>query len=105
MPEVYKLIDCRMPCTMFKMQQRILSPSSIEEGAGTLYLKFPETTTISTDQYSYTWLNLVAEVGGYVGLFLGYSVYQMTDLIDLLLQKNWVKCLKKAYEIFAKNDY
>ena len=71
MPEVYKLIDCRMPCTMFKMQQRILSPSAIEEGAGALYLKFPETTTISTDQYSYTWLNLVAEVGGYVGLFLG----------------------------------
>ena len=105
MPEVYKLIDCRMPCTMFKMQQRILSPSSIEEGAGTLYLKFPETTTISTDQYSYTWLNLVAEVGGYVGLFLGYSVYQMTDLIDMLLQKNWVECLKKVYETFAKNDY
>ena len=61
-----------------------------------LDIRYPETTKISTDQYAYTWLNLVAEVGGYVGLFLGYSVYQMTDLVDILLQRNWVEDLKKA---------
>ena len=41
-----------------------------------------EVITVTQDQYSYNWLNLVAEVGGYVGLFLGLSVYQVTDLVD-----------------------
>ena len=86
MPEVDKMIDCPQPCTIFKMQPRITS-YAIDEQIGALDIRFPEKTTISTDQYSYTWLNLVAEVGGYVGLFLGYSVYQMTDLVDIFLQK------------------
>ena len=38
----------------------------------------------STDQYAYTWLSLVAEVGGYVGLFLGVLVYQVTNVIDII---------------------
>ena len=101
MPEVDKMIDCPQPCTIFKMQPRITS-YAINEQIGALDIRFPEKTTISTDQYSYTWLNLVAELGGYVGLFLGYSVYQLTDLIDFFLQKNWIEGLKKAYRNIQK---
>ena len=86
MPELDLMIDCPASCTVFKMQQRITSYANHDQIAS-LSIRFPEKTTISTDQYSYTWLNLVAEVGGYVGLFLGYSVYQMTDLVDIFLQK------------------
>ena len=86
MPELDMMIDCPASCTVFKMQQRITSYANHDQIAS-LSIRFPEKTTISTDQYSYTWLNLVAEVGGYVGLFLGYSVYQMTDLVDIFLQK------------------
>ena len=53
-----------------------------------------ELIEVSYDQYSYLWLNLVAEVGGYVGLFLGFSVFHVTALVDMLLQRNWVESFK-----------
>ena len=59
-----------------------------------------ELIEVSYDQYSYIWLNLVAEVGGYVGLFLGFSVFQMTDLMDSLLQRNWIKSFKSLVNRF-----
>ena len=79
-----------------------------ESDSADLDIRFQETTTISTDQYSYTWLNLVAEVGGYVGLFLGYSVYQMTDLLDIFLQWNLVEYhenLKNAFQKICKKHF
>ena len=105
MPEVEKLIDCPKPCTMFKMQPRMVLYAATDTNAADLDIRFPEKTTISTDQYSYTWLNLVAGVGGYVGLFLGYSVYQMTDLVDIFLQLSWVEYreyLKKVFQNIGK---
>ena len=55
--------------------------------SGSIDFKFSEIITVSSDHYSYIWLNFIAEVGGYVGLFLGYSVYQMTEIIDKVLPK------------------
>ena len=109
MDEVEKLIDCPKPCTIYKMQPRTntLYLGYMTDIAG-LDIRFQETTTISTDQYSYTWLNLVAEVGGYVGLFLGYSVYQMTDLLDIVLQWNLVEYhenLKNAFQKICKKHF
>ena len=49
-------------------------------------IKFFDTIIVTSDSYSYIWLNLIAEAGGYVGLFLGYSVYHVTDLIDKVMQ-------------------
>ena len=63
MDEVEKLIDCPKPCTIYKMQPRTTLYDTDTDSAD-LDIRFQETTTISTDQYSYTWLNLVAEVGG-----------------------------------------
>ena len=79
---------------MFKMQEVNVrytsSPFDTEVtglNSGTLSVSFKELITISKDHYYYTWLNFVAEFGGYVGLFLGYSVLQASDLIDKLIQK------------------
>ena len=55
--------------------------------SGVILFKFREIITVSSDHYSYIWLNFIAEVGGYVGLFLGYSVYQITDILDKILPK------------------
>ena len=59
-------------------------------------VRFKELISVSQDQYSYLWLNLVAEVGGYVGLFLGFSVFQLTDLLDMFLRMNWIGSFKKS---------
>ena len=89
MTEVDKLIDCPKPCRLVKVQPRTDIYEYQIESLAELEIRFHQTITISNDQYSYTWLNLVAEFGGYVGLFLGYSVFQITDLIDILFKRNW----------------
>ena len=46
----------------------------------TLSLTFQKFIKISTSRRSYTFLELIAEVGGYVVLFLGISINQTFDL-------------------------
>ena len=83
--EVNKMINCLKPCKMFKMQVANGRKDNLDSERGSrLSVSFKELITISQDQYSYTWLNFIAEVGGYVGLFLGYSAI---DLTDVLIQK------------------
>ena len=49
-----------------------------------LQLKFEEFIKVSVSSPSYTFLELIAEVGGYVGLFLGVSINQTIDLLSNL---------------------
>ena len=110
MSEIFKLIECQKPCTLFKMEVINERANSWEDAydstEGIYYAKisvaFKELITISKDEYSYTWLNFIAEVGGYVGLFLGYSVFQATDLIDALL-KDVCKILWRPHQFSILN--
>ena len=52
----------------------------------TLSLTFQKFIKISTSRRSYTFLELIAEVGGYVGLFLGISINQTFDLTSNLFK-------------------
>ena len=47
-------------------------------------LSFNEYIKTTTSYYSYLTLSMVAEIGGYVGLFLGVSLYQTTDILDAI---------------------
>ena len=88
MYEAERGINCTKPCAMYKM--RNLAKFYASDLTTTfITIKFHELIAISKDQYSYIWLNLVAEVGGYVGLFLGFSVFQMTDLLEVLIQRKF----------------
>ena len=84
---------CPKSCTIMKFQNEELidaKPTQKDidgKRSASLHLKFEETITVTEDQYYYIWLNLVAEVGGYMGLFLGYSVYQITDLVEIFFFK------------------
>lgn len=49
-------------------------------GPGSLELRFQGFIKVSRSRLAYTWLELLAEVGGYVGLFLGVSINQITLL-------------------------
>ena len=48
-------------------------------------LTYPKFIKVSTSSISYTLLELVAEVGGYVGLFLGISVNQSLNLLSTMI--------------------
>ena len=49
-----------------------------------LHLNLKEFIKVSRSQWSYEWLELLAEVGGYVGLFLGVSINQTVSIIRSL---------------------
>ena len=54
----------------------------IDEGPGKLTLEFHQFVKVSKSYWEYDGIELVAEVGGYVGLFLGVSVNQVKLLIE-----------------------
>ena len=50
-----------------------------------LVLHFQNTIKVSKSYWAYTGLSLLAEVGGYVGLFLGVSLNQITHIFEKIL--------------------
>ena len=50
-------------------------------------MEFPKYVRVSSSYYSYNLLELLAEVGGYVGLFLGVSIIQISSLVKILMAK------------------
>ena len=52
-----------------------------------ILIYFEENIKVTRDYYIYTKINLIAEIGGYVGLFLGVSVNQVINLIDFTAAK------------------
>ena len=62
---------------------------------GELYVYFGFAVTKSTEHYFYTGYRLVAEVGGYVGLFIGYSFFHLVGSIRYGLENIFAKNKKK----------
>ena len=56
-----------------------------------MYIYYPSKVTQSIEHPLYTVLNLFAEIGGYVGLILGYSLFHlaavMKGVIDTVAKK------------------
>ena len=52
-----------------------------------LYLSFEQFIKVSRSHISYGGLELLAEVGGYVGLFLGVSIVQVIGLLEIFYNK------------------
>lgn len=78
--------NCLHPCTYLKM--------SIEKGPSNdckpfcpSGIYFADVVTVIESQYSYDGLSLLAEIGGYVGLFLGVSILQLAEMVKYLAAK------------------
>ena len=76
--------SCRLLYTRLENIKDSVYATSKPKGKVTLVMK--DTVRTTNEIYLYSGLSLVAEVGGYVGLFLGVSVNQIADLIDLFLE-------------------
>ena len=58
-----------------------------------LHFHFPESIKTHEAYYAYDRVSLLAEIGGYVGLCLGWSIYQIADLLDsFTVFENHPKC-------------
>ena len=75
-----KPITCLDPCHY--LQVNSYETGSFASQSPQISFKFPENMRITRAYYSYQRINLIAEIGGYVGLFLGVSVIQITNVLD-----------------------
>ena len=100
----FALEKCPVPCGYQSIELKKLKIGDVKEFNAMLQSAFENKLTLKYSKFikvfsssvSYTFLELVAEVGGYVGLFLGVSIIQTIDLLPKVakffsLLKQWTK--------------
>ena len=85
---------CLDPCNYLQVTSYVTG--KFDSQLPQISFKFPENVRITLGYYSYQRINLIAEIGGYVGLFLGISVIQVTNLVDKIC--HWIfDCAKRSW--------
>ena len=74
--------ECPYPCQFINS---ILTTRKKRYGIEYTQINFGKYIKVTKTFYSYTKLELIAEVGGYVGLFLGISVVHISQVVDKIL--------------------
>ena len=75
----FQMKDCKKPCHSLEIS--LIGDKTELFNHTRLILYFKSVVTRSSEKYLYTWRNLFAEIGGYVGIFLGFSFLSLTDAI------------------------
>ena len=78
----FTIDECPYPCSFTRTFTRDKSANN----QGKLQFIFSNLVKITKSRYSYRELELLAEFGGYVGLFLGISVFNLRDVLEKILQ-------------------
>ena len=73
---------CDQPCTKMDIQTSLVSKSEIPDPQ--LIFMFDKTVPVSREVLAHTSLNLVAELGGYLGLTLGLSLMHLELPIKMI---------------------
>ena len=81
--------ECLNPCTIFTFTTETNIKNLFFRDAGcanqaNVFISFARYAKETTHYYIYTEINLIGEVGGYVGLFLGISINQVIYLMDFI---------------------
>ena len=77
-----QLSDCPIPCDSLKVNvggKNVKKISPNQTASWLIY--FPTRIMISTEEELYPSLSMLAEIGGYVGLLLGFSLWNVVVLI------------------------
>ena len=83
-----KSLSCLKPCSYMTFKLSNIDEKSMDgKTYGKLKLIFNGLVHETVSYYSYDGLSFIAELGGYIGLFAGVSVYQTADLIDFIMRK------------------
>ena len=88
--EIFLESNCSNPCSLFSLA---ISNEEKQSSTNATYLSivFPKTIKVYDRSYTYSSLSLLAEIGGYVGLFLGISINQVINLLEYLVTKlEWI---------------
>ena len=94
--------NCNSPC-MFITTRAVKTSDQLQystykkKKSGVMLIFFKENIKVIEGHYLYSGLSLIAEIGGYVGLFLGVSVNQITILVDKLFTWTDYSCNVRKY--------
>ena len=83
--------NCRIPCNSIftfaslNVQEDLLCAPNCTKAI--VKMSFKNFVKVSRSMETYSALSLIAEVGGYVGLFLGISVNQISNVFKILMSK------------------
>ena len=76
---------CYHPCSYLIVSSKEFLSHSTYFMFSNITIYFPQVIQETKTQYTYSGLSLIAEIGGYVGLFLGISINQITNLLEFLV--------------------
>lgn len=90
-PKEHCLNPCHFSMFRFTMGRDTYLPSSGGKQQSRLQLRFRQKVKVTDAVKIYDGFSMVAEIGGLVGIFLGMSVAQVSDVVDKCLLKQWNK--------------
>ena len=81
----YQLKECLYQCNFLNI---VLTPQLLRrnDSKNKTSFVFEEYIKVSKSSFAYTELELLAELGGYVGLFMGLSVFDLRFAIDRIFK-------------------
>ena len=86
---------CNLPCAIINTYFGIPDKEEFKNGRFHLKLYFKNNIAVKTSHVAYPLESLLAEVGGYLGLLLGVSLMDITNLLgklwNLIKHHNFVK--------------
>ena len=75
---------CNKPCSYVTLRTNIIfDREKYHNTIARVQIYFNENITVTKAYHIYSGLTLIAEIGGYVGLFLGISMNQIGKLLDM----------------------
>ena len=77
--------SCLDPCKL--MMVRVTSMENKSKTNSVVKLLFQQRVKVVKSYYSYSGLSLIAEIGGYFGLFLGVSINQITYVASFVQER------------------
>ena len=77
--------ECEYPCKFLKIKV-IENGKVVMPGPSLLNLRFLKYIRVTRSYRSYTPLEMFGEFGGYVGLFLGISIFHLKDLVNHVIK-------------------
>ena len=78
---------CLYPCRYLSTFTFSTDDKIIKNGSRQVHIVFKDYVKENASKYTYTGVDLFAAIGGYIGLFLGFSMFQIKDAIGYIMER------------------
>ena len=85
--------NCLTPCATMDIIFGIPIIEMDNPKKSTMKMYFKKMIQVRRSYLAYSIISMFAEIGGYLGLLLGYSLLDLTNILDTIF--NWMSMMKK----------